>query len=132
MELLKYMVLDYKNYREAYDMYACNGILFNHESPRRGKTFCNSKITMAVAAIALGKQDCFVPWESKCSKRLGSCKGLRRGNVAYSATGEGRRLCYSNGVTTYVREFVRMAFAEVGIELLFEGNEEDEIAREIM
>ena len=59
------------NYREAYNIFSCNGILFNHESPRRGETFVTRKITRAVSRIATGLQNTFVAWKFKCKKRLG-------------------------------------------------------------
>ena len=102
-----------KNYREAYNMFACNGILFNHESPRRGETFVTRKITMATAAIALGKQDCLY---------LGNLNSQRD-------WGHAKDYVIATGVTTYIRDFVKMAFAEVGIELEFEGEQENEIAK---
>ena len=63
------------NYREAYGMFACNGILFNHESPRRGETFVTRKVTIALSKIKLGLQKTF-DWKFKCKKRLGSCQRL--------------------------------------------------------
>ena len=118
-----------KNYREAYDMYACNGILFNHESPRRGETFVTRKITMAVAAIALGKQDCLYLGNLNAQRDWGHAKDYVEAMWLILQQEKAEDYVIAMGVTTYVREFVRMAFAEVGIELLFEGNEEDEIAR---
>ncbi|MCL1671873.1 GDP-mannose 4,6-dehydratase [Elizabethkingia ursingii] len=118
-----------KNYREAYDMYACNGILFNHESPRRGETFVTRKITMAVAAIALGKQDCLYLGNLNAQRDWGHAKDYVEAMWRILQQEKAEDYVIAMGVTTYVREFVRMAFAEVGIELLFEGNEENEIAR---
>jgi len=65
------------NYRDGYGMHATNGILFNHESPRRGETFVTRKITRAVAAIKAGKQDKVIPRKSRCGSRLGLCQGIR-------------------------------------------------------
>ncbi len=80
------------NYREAYGMYACNGILFNHESPIRGETFVTRKITRALARIKLGLQDCLYPRQPGRQTRLGPRPGLRRNAVAHAAAGPGRRL----------------------------------------
>ncbi|KUY27436.1 GDP-mannose 4,6-dehydratase [Elizabethkingia ursingii] len=118
-----------KNYREAYDMYACNGILFNHESPRRGETFVTRKITMAVAAIALGKQDCLYLGNLNAQRDWGHAKDYVEAMWRILQQEKAEDYVIAMGVTTYVRDFVRMAFAEVGIELSFEGNEENEIAR---
>ena len=80
------------NYREAYGMYACNGILFNHESPVRGETFVTRKITRALARIKLGLQDCLYLGNMDRQARLGPCQGLRRNAVADAAAGPARRL----------------------------------------
>lgn len=118
-----------KNYREAYGMYACNGILFNHESPRRGETFVTRKITMATAAIALGKQDCLY---------LGNLNALRDWGHAKDYVDAMWRILQQDcpedyviatGVTTSVRDFVKYAFEEIGVELKFEGEQEKEIAK---
>jgi GDPmannose 4,6-dehydratase len=100
-----------KNYREAYGMFACNGILFNHESPRRGETFVTRKITMAAAAIALGKQDCLY---------LGNLEALRD-------WGHAKDYVIATGKTTKVRDFVQMAFAHVGFTLHWEGEGVEEV-----
>lgn len=118
-----------KNYREAYGMYACNGILFNHESPRRGETFVTRKITLAVAAIAIGKQECLY---------LGNLNSLRDWGHAKDYIDAMWRILQQDipddyviatGNTTSVRDFIIMAFQEVGIKLSFEGENENEIAR---
>ena len=75
------------NYREAYDLFICNGILFNHESPRRGETFVTRKITRAAGRIRAGLQDNALPRQSRSGARLGIRRGLRRGDVAHAATG---------------------------------------------
>jgi len=80
------------NYREAYGMYACNGILFNHESPRRGETFVTRKITRGLSNIAQGYRAMSLSWEYGCPSRLGACQGLRAHAVADAAAGSGRRL----------------------------------------
>ena len=119
-----------KNYREAYNMFACNGILFNHESPRRGKTFVTRKITMAVAAIKPGRQ-----------------AGLYLGNLdAKRDWGHARDYCYcmwlmlqqddpddyvvATGVTTTVRDFCAMAFEAAGMPIRFEGEGVNEVGIE--
>lgn len=118
-----------KNYREAYGMYACNGILFNHESPRRGETFVTRKISLAVAAIALGKQDCLY---------LGNLNSLRDWGHAKDYIDAMWRILQQDlpddyviatGNTTSVRDFIIMAFEQVGILLSFEGQNQNEIAR---
>ncbi|EEI93420.1 GDP-mannose 4,6-dehydratase [Sphingobacterium spiritivorum ATCC 33300] len=118
-----------KNYREAYHLYACNGILFNHESPRRGETFVTRKITMAVAAIALGKQGCLYLGNLNAQRDWGHAKDYVEAMWRILQQEKADDYVIAMGITTSVREFVRMAFAEVGIELLFEGDEENEIAR---
>ena len=85
------------NYREAYGMHASNGILFNHEGPTRGETFVTRKITRAVAAIHLGKQDNVVSRQSRCHARLGPCARLCRGHVDDRAAATARRLCAGDG-----------------------------------
>lgn len=118
-----------KNYREAYHMYACNGILFNHESPRRGETFVTRKITMATAAIALGKQECLYLGNLNAQRDWGHAKDYVEAMWLMLQQDVAEDFVIATGVTTYVREFVRMAFAEVGIELAFEGNEATEVAK---
>ena len=86
------------NYRESYNMFASNGILFNHESPRRGENFVTRKITKQVASIHLGIKN---KLSLKCKKRLGICRRLCRGNVENVTNGYPRRLCVSNGGDTY-------------------------------
>ena len=83
-----------KNYREAYNMFACNGILFNHESPLRGETFVTKKIVRALVKIKFGYQKKISFRKSLCKKRLGTCKRLCGGYVENAATKETRRLCY--------------------------------------
>ena len=117
-----------KNYREAYDVYACNGILFNHESPRRGETFVTRKITMATAAIALGKQECLYLGNLNSQRDWGHAKDYVEAMWRILQQDEAGDYVIATGVTTYIRDFVRLSFAEVGIELAFEGNEENEIA----
>jgi GDPmannose 4,6-dehydratase len=115
-----------KNYREAYDMYACNGILFNHESPRRGETFVTRKITMATAAIALGKQDCLYLGNLDSQRDWGHAKDYVEAMWRILQQDVAEDYVIATGVTTYIRDFVRMSFAEVGITLTFEGAAENE------
>lgn len=118
-----------KNYREAYGMYACNGILFNHESPRRGETFVTRKITMAVAKIATGKQECLYLGNLNAQRDWGHAKDyvVAMWKMLQQETAED--FVIATGKTTYVRDFVKMAFLECGIELAFEGENENEIAK---
>ena len=117
-----------KNYREAYDMYACNGILFNHESPRRGETFVTRKITMAVAAIAKGKQDCLYLGNLNSQRDWGHAKDYVEAMWRILQQDVAEDFVIATGVTTYIRDFVIMAFAEVGITLTFDGEQENETA----
>ncbi len=82
------------NYREAYDFFACNGILFNHESPIRGETFVTRKITRAAARIKLGLQEMVFLGNLGFQTGLGPCPGLRRGHVAHAAAAQTRRFCH--------------------------------------
>jgi GDPmannose 4,6-dehydratase len=118
-----------KNYREAYNMYACNGILFNHESPRRGETFVTRKITMATAAIAKGKQDCLYLGNLNSQRDWGHAKDYVEAMWRILQQDIAEDYVIATGVTTYIRDFVIMAFAEVGVELLFEGENENETAK---
>ncbi|WP_313600287.1 GDP-mannose 4,6-dehydratase [Epilithonimonas vandammei] len=116
-----------KNYREAYNMYACNGILFNHESPRRGETFVTRKITMATAAIALGKQDCLYLGNLNAQRDWGHAKDYVEAMWRILQQDVAEDYVIATGVTTSIRDFVRMSFAEVGITLRFEGEAENEV-----
>ena len=118
-----------KNYREAYNMFACNGILFNHESPRRGETFVTRKITMATAAIALGKQDCLYLGNLNSQRDWGHAKDYVEAMWRILQQEKPEDFVIATGVTTYIRDFVIMSFAEIGVELEFEGIEEHEIAK---
>ncbi|SFU30104.1 GDPmannose 4,6-dehydratase [Pustulibacterium marinum] len=117
-----------KNYREAYDMYACNGILFNHESPRRGETFVTRKITRAVAKIALGLQEKLYLGNLEAQRDWGHAKDYVRMMWMILQAEKAEDWVIATGVTTTVRDFVRMAFQEVGIELEFKGEGVDEKA----
>ena len=109
------------NYREAYDMFACNGILFNHESPRRGETFVTRKITMAVAAIANGLQDTLYLGNLNAQRDWGHAKDYVEAMWLMLQQDKAEDFVIATGVTTTVRDFVKMAFTEVGIELTFTG-----------
>lgn len=117
-----------KNYREAYDMYACNGILFNHESPRRGETFVTRKITRAVAKIALGLQEKLYLGNLEARRDWGHAKDYVRMMWMILQAEKAEDWVIATGVTTTVRDFVRMAFQEVGIGLEFKGGGVDERA----
>ena len=110
-----------KNYREAYDMFACNGILFNHESPRRGETFVTRKITRAVAKIALGLQEKVYLGNLEAKRDWGHAKDYVRMMWMILQADKAQDWVIATGQTTTVRDFVRMAFSEVGIELEFKG-----------
>ena len=110
-----------KNYREAYGMFACNGILFNHESPRRGETFVTRKITRAVARIALGQKEKFYLGNLDAKRDWGHAKDYVRMMWMILQAEQAEDWVIATGETTTVRDFVRMAFAEVSIELEFKG-----------
>jgi len=118
-----------KNYREAYGMFACNGILFNHESPRRGETFVTRKITMATAAIAKGKQECLYLGNLNALRDWGHAKDYVEAMWRILQQEKPEDFVIATGVTTSVRDFVRMAFNEIGVELSFEGENENEVAK---
>jgi GDPmannose 4,6-dehydratase len=109
------------NYREAYGMYACNGILFNHESPIRGETFVTRKITRATARIALGMQDKFYLGNLDAQRDWGHAKDYVRMMWMILQADEAEDWVIATGKTTSVRDFVKFAFAEVGITLEFKG-----------
>jgi len=114
------------NYREAYKMYACNGILFNHESPIRGETFVTRKITRAAARIALGLQNKLFLGNLSAKRDWGHAKDYVKAMYLMLQQEVADDFVVATGVTTEVREFVRMAFAHVGIELEFIGEGVDE------
>ena len=114
------------NYREAYGMYACNGILFNHESPIRGETFVTRKITRAVSRIALGLQDKLYLGNLDAKRDWGHAKHYVRMMWMILQADAAEDWVIATGKTTSVREFVRMSFAEVGVELTFTGEDENE------
>lgn len=115
------------NYREAYKMFACNGILFNHESPLRGETFVTRKITRATAKIALGLQDKLYLGNLDAQRDWGHAKDYVEAMWLILQQDTPEDFVIATGVTTHVREFVRMSFAEVGIELEFKGKDENEV-----
>jgi GDPmannose 4,6-dehydratase len=114
------------NYREAYGIYACNGILFNHESPLRGETFVTRKITRAVSKIALGLQDKLYLGNLNAKRDWGHAKDYVEAMYLILQQPEPEDYVIATGKTTEVREFVRMSFAEVGIEVEFKGSGIDE------
>jgi GDPmannose 4,6-dehydratase len=117
-----------KNYREAYNMFACNGILFNHESPRRGETFVTRKITRATARIALGLQKKIYLGNLEARRDWGHAKDYVRMMWMILQAELPEDWVIATGKTATVREFVRMSFAEVGVELEFTGLGVNEIA----
>ena len=114
------------NYREAYDMYACNGILFNHESPIRGETFVTRKITRAAAKIALGLQNCLFVGNLSAQRDWGHAKDYVEAMWLMLQQDKAEDFVVATGVTTTVRDFIRMAFGELGIEVEFSGKDEHE------
>ena len=114
------------NYREAYGIYACNGILFNHESPLRGETFVTRKITRAVAKIALGLQAGLFLGNLDAQRDWGHAKDYIEAMYLILQQEVPEDYVIATGVTTRVREFVRLAFKEVGIDVEFRGEGVDE------
>ncbi len=115
------------NYREAYDMFACNGILFNHESPVRGETFVTRKITRAAARIVLGLQDKLYLGNLDARRDWGHARDYVRMMWMILQAEEPEDWVIATGKTTSVRDFVRMAFAYCGIELAFRGTGTEEV-----
>lgn len=116
------------NYREAYGMYACNGILFNHESPVRGETFVTRKITRAIARISLGLQDCLFLGNMDAKRDWGHAKDYVEMQWLMLQQEEPEDFCIATGVQYSVREFVNYAAKELGIKLRWEGKGVDEQA----
>jgi GDPmannose 4,6-dehydratase len=116
------------NYREAYGMYACNGILFNHESPLRGETFVTRKITRAMARIALGLQDCVHLGNLSAQRDWGHARDYVEAMWLMLQQQHPEDFVIATGTQSSVREFIEMSAAELGIELRFEGRSEQEIA----
>ena len=115
------------NYREAYNMFACNGILFNHESPLRGETFVTRKITRAVAKIALGLQSDLYMGNLDAQRDWGHAKDYVEAMWRILQQDTAEDYVIATGVTTRVRDFIKMAFAEVGLTLKFQGEGVDEV-----
>lgn len=116
------------NYREAYNMFACNGILFNHESPLRGETFVTRKITRAVSRIAHGLQDTLYIGNLDAKRDWGHAKDYVEMMWMILQHDEPEDWVIATGKTTSVRDFVIMSFDEIGVELRFEGQGSDECA----
>ena len=114
------------NYREAYDMFACNGILFNHESPRRGETFVTRKITRGVAQMALGMQETLYMGNIDSQRDWGHAKDYVEGMWRMLQQDVAEDYVLATGIKITVREFINMSFAEVGITLKWEGKAENE------
>jgi GDPmannose 4,6-dehydratase len=115
------------NYREAYNMYACNGILFNHESPVRGETFVTRKITIGVAKIIMGLQKTIFLGNLDAQRDWGHAKDYVEAMWLMLQQEKAEEFVVATGITTYIRDFVRMAFAEVGVELEFKGEGQLEV-----
>lgn len=116
------------NYRESYEMYACNGILFNHESPRRGETFVTRKITRAIANISQGLESCLHLGNMDSLRDWGHAKDYVRMQWLMLQQDHPEDFVIATGYQITVREFVRMSALEAGIELEFSGSGVDEIA----
>ena len=116
------------NYREAYGIYACNGILFNHESPVRGETFVTRKITRAIARIALGLQDCLYLGNMSALRDWGHAKDYVEMQWLMLQQQQAEDFVIATGVQYSVRQFVEFAAAELGVTLRFEGEGEAEVA----
>ena len=115
------------NYREAYGIFACNGILFNHESPLRGETFVTRKITRAVAKIGLGLQEKIFLGNLNAKRDWGHAKDYCEAMWRMLQQDTAEDFVIATGVTTTVRDFVRMSFREIGVELEFKGSGVDEV-----
>ncbi|MEZ2441248.1 GDP-mannose 4,6-dehydratase [Chitinophaga sp. RCC_12] len=114
------------NYREAYDMFACNGILFNHESPLRGETFVTRKITRGVAKISLGMQEKLYMGNLDAKRDWGHAKDYVEAMYLILQQDRPEDFVIATGITNTVRDFIKMAFLEVGIEVEFKGTGVDE------
>jgi len=117
------------NYREAYNIFACNGILFNHESPLRGETFVTRKITMAAARIALGVQDCLFIGNLDAQRDWGHARDYVEGMWRILNHTQPEDFVLATNKTTSVREFLTMAFKHAGVNLEFLGSGANEIAK---
>jgi GDPmannose 4,6-dehydratase len=114
------------NYREAYGMFACNGILFNHESPLRGETFVTRKITRAVAQMALGLQDKLYVGNLDAKRDWGHARDYVEAMWLILQQDKPEDFVIATGITTTVRDFIKMAFSEVGVDIEFKGEGIDE------
>jgi len=117
------------NYREAYGMYACNGILFNHESPVRGETFVTRKITRAISRIALGLQDCLYLGNMSALRDWGHARDYVEMQWLMLQQDQPEDFVIATGVQYSVRQFVEFAAKELGVTLTFEGEAEAEVGR---
>ena len=115
------------NYREAYGLYACNGVLFNHESPLRGETFVTRKITRAISRIALGLQDCLYLGNMSALRDWGHARDYIEMQWLMLQQDQAEDFVIATGVQYSVRQFVQMAAAELGIQLEFSGSEAGEV-----
>jgi GDPmannose 4,6-dehydratase len=115
------------NYREAYGMYACNGILFNHESPIRGETFVTRKITRAIARIALGLQECLYLGNMSALRDWGHARDYVEMQWLMLQQQQAEDFVIATGVQYSVRQFVERAAAELGVSIRFEGEAEQEV-----
>ncbi|MFN3272758.1 MAG: GDP-mannose 4,6-dehydratase [Cloacibacterium caeni] len=115
-----------KNYREAYGMFACNGILFNHESPRRGETFVTRKITRAVAKIALGYQNTLFMGNLDAQRDWGHAKDFVEAMYLILQQDKPEDFVIATGMTTRVRDFIKKSFALIGFDIEFRGTGIDE------
>lgn len=116
------------NYREAYNMFTCNGILFNHESPRRGETFVTRKITRGLAKVANGSEQCIFLGNLSSQRDWGHAKDFVEGMYLMLQQSKPDDYVLATGVTTTIREFVKMCFLEIDVTLEFEGTGLSEIA----
>jgi GDPmannose 4,6-dehydratase len=115
------------NYREAYNMFACNGILFNHESPLRGETFVTRKITRAASKIVLGMQDKIYLGNLNAQRDWGHAKDYIEAMYLILQQDVAEDYVIATGKTTSIRDFVKLAFKELGITIAFKGSNENEI-----
>jgi len=118
------------NYRESYNMFACNGILFNHESPRRGRTFVTRKISRAVADIHLGRQDCIYLGNIDAKRDWGHARDYVEGMWLILQQDQPDDFVLATGETHTVRSFVEKAFAVTGKKIVWEGEGVDEVGKD--
>lgn len=118
------------NYREAYGLYACNGVLFNHESPRRGRTFVTRKISRAVADISLGKQDCLYLGNIDAKRDWGHARDYIEGMWLILQQEKPQDFVLATGETHTVREYVEKAFAVTNTSIKWEGEGVNEVGKD--